>query len=382
MLLAMNTGYITQRLLITADGTSSSNEVSSAISSVPDIKAPARLEPIKNVKGNRLPPLKNNRLLPGLNPIHSDNKTNGRPTPLSTLARSDVSIGKSDNDHVTACSSPKPPESSSRSAIEPTQKDTECVKVPEYSHAAINKSYPLRVNKDTKTPVPPPASKIMPESVNKHTEKLHRGKQPVPKLLPEPDVSRSNTKLAKLIQQDSTVDCRKERELLRLHRKQQAERLKLSRQPMKPTQAYDSLGKEVRNKPSTHDTLKKVAPREVKKIDLSIRRKCDDDDDWDWDKDIEDYLELEKRGQSESQSTSGEYSNIQNGGSRLHAHSPSVSCSKRGVGFKSKKRLEEERLAVLAREEEDRLKQLKEKERVEMMIPQKIKKDLKKYGFK
>lgn len=57
---------------------------------------------------------------------------------------------------------------------------------------------------------------------------------------------------------------------------------------------------------------------------------------------------------------------------------PIATCSKKGVGFKSKKRIEEERLQELERIEKEK----KEKERIEMMIPLKIRKDLKKFGFR
>jgi hypothetical protein len=55
-----------------------------------------------------------------------------------------------------------------------------------------------------------------------------------------------------------------------------------------------------------------------------------------------------------------------------------LNCTKKGLGFKSKKRIEEEKQQELIRIEKEK----KEKERIEMMIPQKIRKDLKKYGFR
>lgn len=114
-----------------------------------------------------------------------------------------------------------------------------------------------------------------------------------------------------------------------------------------------------------------------------MRRKCNDDDDWDWDKDIEEYLELEQKEKPERQSTYGQHP-VQNGGQRLCSVLPPAGAisSKKGVGFKSKKRLEEDRLQALAKQEKERQQQQKEKDRIEMMIPQKVKKDLKKYGFR
>lgn len=129
---------------------------------------------------------------------------------------------------------------------------------------------------------------------------------------------------------------------------------------------------------------------EKKTVDLSIRRKCDDVDDWDWDKDIEEYAmmeEQEKTRKLTSGSITVSVSSTVSGSTAICSNgrqtpkpltTPIATCSKKGVGFKSKKRIEEERLQELERIEKEK----KEKDRIEMMIPLKIRKDLKKFGFR
>ena len=88
-------------------------------------------------------------------------------------------------------------------------------------------------------------------------------------------------------------------------------------------------------------------------------------------------MKMEEKQKTRQMSTSGNCVPLQNGGKGKQT--PVVlNCTKKGVGFKSKKRIEEEKQQELIKIEKER----KEKERIEMMIPQKIRKDLKKYGFR
>lgn len=114
-----------------------------------------------------------------------------------------------------------------------------------------------------------------------------------------------------------------------------------------------------------------------KRIDLSVNRKCDDDDDWDWDKDIDEFLKIEEKERTRRYTISGAGGHIEHGNNC--EKSPVIfNCTKKGVGFKSKRRIEEEK-----RQEQERIeKERKEIERRELMLPQKIRKDLKKYGFR
>lgn len=131
------------------------------------------------------------------------------------------------------------------------------------------------------------------------------------------------------------------------------------------------------------DANRKIPNTERRSVNLSVQRKDELDAEWDWDNDIEEFLEMEKTHNIKNQSTSGH--NARENKVLTQKNLPSRStqikrteCSKKGVGFRSKARVEE----VRRQEEEMKEKERKEREKIDMMIPEKIRKGLKKYGFK
>ncbi|XP_060582641.1 uncharacterized protein LOC132739015 isoform X1 [Ruditapes philippinarum] len=320
-----------------------------------------RLQPLPPRKSTRLPPLKSQRL-PDINPIQPSYKvsilaTSAEPEPKKEIREKDLFSRR------------KGVKCDNKAPVITHRRETNEKVVP-----AIDKRHKSNDTKVGKTKDKLPETKVIVEHTDSiHLEEIKRNNSRVDsqsKLVPTcPKIHHDINK---------EVTWQKERDLLRKHRKQQAQRMNMNRQPVKAVTSYDKTGNETKRlcpKEEMSDRNHRASERQ--KIDLSVRRKCDDDEDWDWDKDIEEFLEIEEKQKTRQLSTSGKCTPASNGAK--NQQTPVImNCTKKGLGFKSKKRIEEEKQQELIRVEIER----KEKERIEMMIPQKIRKDLKKYGFR
>lgn len=122
---------------------------------------------------------------------------------------------------------------------------------------------------------------------------------------------------------------------------------------------------------------KKSSLTQRRRIDLSVSRKCDDVDDWGWDKDIDELMKIEEKERTNRYAIPGTGAHIEHG-NKCEKSPVILNCTKKGVGFKSKRRIDEEK-----RQEQERIEnQRKEKEKRELKLPQKIRKKLTKYGFR
>ncbi|XP_060582661.1 uncharacterized protein LOC132739027 [Ruditapes philippinarum] len=323
-----------------------------------------RLQPLSPRKSTRLPPLKSQRL-PDINPIQPSNKVSLLATSADLQPKREV----------------KEKDVFSRKGVKCDYKAPVISNRRETNEKVVSKIIPVvdKRHKSNDTQVGKSKDKLhKTEVIVKHTDNIHLEeiKRNISRVESQSKLVPTCPKIHHVINKE--VTWQKERDLLRKHRKQQAQRMNMNRQPVKAVTSYDKTGNETKRLcPKEGKSVGNHRASERQKIDLSVRRKCDDDEDWDWDKDIEEFLEIEEKQKTRQLSTSGKCTPASNGAK--NQQTPVIlNCTKKGLGFKSKKRIEEEKQQELIRIEKEK----REKERIEMMIPQKIRKDLKKYGFR
>ncbi|XP_045176663.2 uncharacterized protein LOC123537150 [Mercenaria mercenaria] len=331
-----------------------------------DLGRPSKLQPIKPNRSTRLPPLKSHRL--------SDKQT-AQSSGIVSTQPSKLEFQHLQTEQIHPLFS--------RETAKPKQSDpVKTYRLPN-NEITSDRNTPVSIDRpivsdiQTGKPNDELASK---NSIVKHNDNryLVEVKPRPPRFLKNPTTKLKPTCQINQTRAEKGVTWQKERELLRKHRKQQAEWMNISTKPVKATKTFDRYGKESKMQfPELETADKNPKISERQNIDLSVRRKCDDDEEWDWDKDIEEYTKLEQKEITRQHPTSGACSPSQNGGHRQQT-AVILNCTKKGVGFKSKKRIEEEKQQEQANVEKER----KEKEHIEMMIPQKIRNNLKKYGFR
>jgi hypothetical protein len=191
------------------------------------------LQPLTPRKSTRLPPLKSQRL-PDINPIQPSYK-------VSILATSAETQPKKEIREKDLFSRRREVKCDNKAPVITHRRETN-EKVVRKSIPAIDKRHK---SDDTKVGKPKdkfPETKVIVEHTdNNHLKEFKRKNSRVEsqsKLVPTcPKIHNEINK---------EVTWQKERDLLRKHRKQQAQRMNINRQPVKAVTAYDKTGKETK----------------------------------------------------------------------------------------------------------------------------------------